>query len=135
MCSDPEHYSLLIEFLNEHMDCRVVELDENEQVGYSIFCLHVLWPVLHNVHKLDAQYHANAQNLFLTSPTYYNAYVAMNKKFLSVLIREYEQSMILFVHDYHLMLLPALLEKHLREKAMKKVCTFFLRENIFRNCF
>ncbi|TDL26924.1 glycosyltransferase family 20 protein [Rickenella mellea] len=83
---------------------------------YDEFCHQVLWPCLHY-----AIPDAPKTKLFYESASY-QQYVAVNQKFADVIVENYQEGDIIWVNDYHLMLLPSLL----RAKLPNAPIGFFL---------
>ncbi|KIJ64234.1 glycosyltransferase family 20 protein [Hydnomerulius pinastri MD-312] len=73
---------------------------------YDEFCHQVLWPCLHY-----AVPDAPKTKLFYESASF-KQYRAVNQRFADVIIENYREGDIIWVNDYHLMLLPALLRAH-----------------------
>ncbi len=78
---------------------------------YEGVCNTTIWPVFHYF----LQHALYEQHL-------YNAYVEANKKYLEVILSVSEPEDTIWVHDYHLMLLPMMV----REKLPKATIGFFL---------
>ncbi|KAL1925049.1 uncharacterized protein VTP21DRAFT_4703 [Calcarisporiella thermophila] len=80
-----------------------VFLEDKISAGhYEGYCKTVLWPLLHYL-VWDTAMDARKQSL------YWGDYVAVNKKFAQAISEIYQPEDIIWVHDYHLMLLPQLL--------------------------
>lgn len=83
---------------------------------YDGFCHQVLWPTLHyavpDAPKTKSFYESNT----------YAQYVALNEKFAEAIVAEYQPGDIVWVNDYHLMLVPRLV----REKLPQAIIGFFL---------
>ncbi|TFK37501.1 alpha,alpha-trehalose-phosphate synthase [Crucibulum laeve] len=77
--------------------------DAEFQSCYDEFCHQVLWPCLHY-----AIPDAPKTKLFYESASY-KQYVAVNQRFADTIIANYKEGDIIWVNDYHLMLLPHLL--------------------------
>ena len=76
---------------------------------YNGFCNDLLWPLFHyialpldSVRKHDVQY---------------DAYAAANQAFADVVLEHYKPNDVVWIHDYHLMLLPRILRE--KQPAMK----------------
>lgn len=67
---------------------------------YNGYCNQVLWPILHGFTK-NMVYHQN----------FWDSYIKVNKKFCKNLLAKYVKTDIIWIHDFHLMLLPILLRK------------------------
>ncbi|KAF8963230.1 alpha,alpha-trehalose-phosphate synthase [Flammula alnicola] len=77
--------------------------DAEFQSCYDEFCHQVLWPCLHY-----AVPDAPKTKLFYESASY-RQYVAVNQRFADAIIANYQDGDIIWVNDYHLLLLPTLL--------------------------
>lgn len=69
---------------------------------YNGFCNDTLWQLFHN-------FPDNTQ----FNEADYQAYVTANQLFCEKIVQEYRKGDVIWIHDYHLMLLPALLRSHL----------------------
>ncbi len=90
--------------------------DECGNFAYSVECIHLtkneignyyhgfsnrsLWPLFHG---FISQSHFNA--------SYWKAYVSVNKKFCDKILKKSTDDHIIWVHDYHLTLLPGMLKQ------------------------
>ncbi|EJD43548.1 hypothetical protein AURDEDRAFT_104625 [Auricularia subglabra TFB-10046 SS5] len=83
---------------------------------YDGFCHQVLWPTLHY-----AVPDAPKTKTFYESNTFAQ-YVAVNQKFADTIVANYEPGDIIWINDYHLMLVPRLV----REKLPQAIIGFFL---------
>ncbi|KZV93676.1 hypothetical protein EXIGLDRAFT_673899 [Exidia glandulosa HHB12029] len=83
---------------------------------YDGFCHQVLWPTLHY-----AVPDAPKTKSFYESSTY-SQYLAVNQKFADAIVAAYQPGDIVWVNDYHLMLVPRLV----REKLPQAIIGFFL---------
>lgn len=74
---------------------------------YDEFCHQVLWPCLHyaipDAPKTKSFYESNS----------FKQYVAVNQRFADAIISTYQEGDIIWVNDYHLMLLPQMLRSKL----------------------
>ena len=77
--------------------------DAEFQSCYDEFCHQVLWPCLHYAVP-DAP---KTKNFYESAS--YKQYVAVNQRFASAIISQFKEGDIIWVNDYHLMLLPLLL--------------------------
>ncbi|TFK96444.1 glycosyltransferase family 20-domain-containing protein [Pterulicium gracile] len=77
--------------------------DREWEKAYDDFCHQVLWPCLHYAIP-DAPKHKS----FYESASY-KEYVSVNQRFADAIIKNYEEGDIIWVNDYHLMLLPLML--------------------------
>ena len=85
--------------------------DQEMDEFYLGFCNSTLWPMFHSF-----------TNLATFEDKHFDQYVKVNKKFAEVLSEITEEGDIVWVHDYHLMLLPY----YLREKFSNIKVGFFL---------
>ena len=74
---------------------------------YDEFCHQVLWPALHY-----AVPDAPKTKAFYESASY-KQYVAVNQRFADAIVSAYAEGDIIWVNDYHLMLLPTMLRERL----------------------
>lgn len=104
------------------MDCIPVFIDSAvSHASYQGFCKEVLWPVFHNVDQLDCQASMwegsnggdNGQRqkgAFADSHTlWWEAYRKVNESIINVIMPRLHPHDIVWVHDYHLMLVPGML--------------------------
>ncbi|KAF8153874.1 glycosyltransferase family 20-domain-containing protein [Crassisporium funariophilum] len=77
--------------------------DAEFQSCYDEFCHQVLWPCLHY-----AVPDAPKTKLFYESASY-KQYVAVNQRFADAILANHQEGDIIWVNDYHLLLLPAML--------------------------
>ncbi len=92
--------------------CFAVELPEDVATGfYEGYANQTLWPVFHN---FPSQLKFDAKG--------WEAYVEANRMFSNAVVERYRPDDLVWVHDYHLMLLP----KMLREKLPDAAIGFFL---------
>ena len=82
---------------------------------YDKYSNETLWPLLHNfISECDYQ------------KSYFDAYIKANELFAEKVLDIVEEDDFVWIHDYHLMLLP----KIIREKSMKMIkIAFFLHTN------
>ncbi|KAJ6604163.1 alpha,alpha-trehalose-phosphate synthase [Mycena vulgaris] len=97
---------------------------------YDEFCHQVLWPCLHY-----AIPDAPKTKMFYESASF-KQYVAVNQRFADAIIANYQDGDIIWVNDYHLMLLPAMLRASPRIPAHAPIGFFmhvaFPSSEIFR---
>src|ERR671925_2182035 len=92
--------------------CFAVELPEEIATGfYEGYSNQTLWPVFHN---FPSQLKFDAKD--------WQAYVEANRLFANAVVERYRANDLIWVHDYHLMLLPGML----REKLPDAAIGFFL---------
>jgi len=76
---------------------------ELEDLFYKGFCRSFLWPNLHNVIKARC-----------FEQKMWRAYCSVNRKFADKVIEVYDSGDLVWVHDYHLLLLPSYILRKLR---------------------
>lgn len=90
----------------EHESLPVWIPDDEFEKCYDEFCHQVLWPCLHyaipDAPKTAQFYQSSA----------FKEYHAVNQRFADVIAANYKEGDVIFVNDYHLMLLPLLLRQH-----------------------
>ncbi len=69
---------------------------------YNGYCNQVLWPAFHDF-----------DHFIVHSTTFWKSYVHTNKKFCDLILATYTEGDIIWVHDFHLMLLPLMLRQQL----------------------
>jgi len=141
---EPEVNQSIIDGLKEK-NCVDVGLSFDDlNDGYHGFCKQLLWPLLHSkipqyntkysVTTKDGGHKIILRNLF--EKLSWEGYQRINRKFADAICSIYKEGDIIWVHDYHLMLLPSLL----RERLPNAIIGFFLHvpfpsSEIFRCLF
>eukprot|EP00871_Galdieria_phlegrea_P000041 jgi/Galph1/1037/GphlegSOOS_G5765.1 len=98
--------------LREDYSCFPVFItDEQASLYYNGFCNDVLWPLFHyvplSIVSSDGERKFNLK--------YWQAYAAANYRFAETVLQVYQESDYIWVQDYHLLLLPSLLRRRLRD--------------------
>lgn len=88
--------------------CIPVFLEEVFDQYYNGYCNGILWPILHHM-GLPQEDHNDTNKTYQTQ---YDAYKKANRKFLDVIIENYEEGDIVWIHDYHLLFLPQYLKEY-----------------------
>ncbi|KAJ7071405.1 alpha,alpha-trehalose-phosphate synthase [Mycena amicta] len=101
--SDPLRRAVDRRMQLEHDSLPVWIPDSEFESCYDEFCHQVLWPSLHY-----AIPDAPKTKMFYESAAF-KQYVAVNQRFADVIAANYQDGDIIWVNDYHLMLLPAML--------------------------
>ncbi|KAG7812555.1 hypothetical protein KL921_001787 [Ogataea angusta] len=103
--------------LKEKFNCYPIWLsDEIADLHYNGFSNSILWPLFH--------YHPGEMNF---DEIAWAAYLEANKLFCQTILKEIKDGDVIWVHDYHLMLLPSLLREQLNKKGLPNVkIGFFL---------
>lgn len=104
----------MAEELAESHNCYPVFLDAAlRERFYKGFCKQQLWPLLHYVLPMSP----NSPGRF--DADLWQSYVRANRAFAERLVALVRQSTdIIWVHDYHLLVLPSLLRRHLHKAAI-----------------
>jgi len=88
--------------------CFAVDLPEEVAAGfYEGFANQTLWPVFHNF-----------TSHLRFDPKHWECYVEANRLFCEAVVNRYRPNDLIWVHDYHLMLLPQMLRERLRDAAV-----------------
>jgi trehalose 6-phosphate synthase/phosphatase len=127
------------EALKKDIDARMEEEQNSSPVWipddefakfYDEFCHQVLWPCLHY-----AVPDAPKTKLFYESASW-KQYVAVNRRFAETIMDQIQEGDIVWVNDYHLMLLPALIRNHPKYSSSNPIGFFmhvaFPSSEIFR---
>ncbi|KAJ2159406.1 Trehalose-6-P synthase/phosphatase complex synthase subunit [Coemansia sp. RSA 552] len=100
-----------IDSLLKENSCGAVYLDdETAELYYNGFANSILWPLFH--------YHPGEM---MFEEVAWDAYQRANKAFADSLLDVVEDGDLVWIHDYHLMLLPRMLRKLLDERGLKSV--------------
>jgi trehalose 6-phosphate synthase/phosphatase len=87
----------------QHQRIEAVELTRAESKAYyDDVCNGVLWPLFH--YQID--------RIPLTVPEW-EVYRAVNQRFADAIVREYRPGDVIWIHDYHLLLVPGLVRNRL----------------------
>ena len=122
IATEEDERESLAEKLQEFDSVPVFLEPEMQRTFYFGFCRAFLWPTLHNVIK-DRRF----------SQKVWRAYCWVNKKFADKVIEVFEPSDHVWVHDYHLLLLPtSLLRKLHTPRVGLFLHTPFPSSEIFR---
>lgn len=106
-----EQNSLKQRFLDE-INCYPVFLNAQEaNLYYNGFCNDVLWPLFHYVPLPIVSAEGDRKFDF----KYWDAYSKANHRFAEAVMAIYQPGDVVWVQDYHLMLLPSLLRKRVRD--------------------
>lgn len=88
------------EAMHQHACLPVWLQDDNYVKCYHHYCKQILWPIFHytlpNAQGLEAEHDA------------FRAYVQVNQSFADRLVAEYKEGDVIWIHDYHLLLVPAM---------------------------
>jgi trehalose 6-phosphate synthase/phosphatase len=104
----PDEPEELRNLLREEHGCITVPLPEDIAEGfYEGYSNQALWPLFHSL--------TTGLNF---DPTAWSAYKEANQRFCDVVAEQYKPGDRIWVHDYHLMLLPKLLRQRLPDAAV-----------------
>ncbi|TPX70354.1 alpha,alpha-trehalose-phosphate synthase (UDP-forming) [Spizellomyces sp. 'palustris'] len=108
--------SMKKQLIEQHSCVPVFVSDELADMHYNGFSNSILWPLFH--------YHPGEINF---NEDHWDAYQGVNRAFADAVADMVEDGDIIWVQDYHLMLLPTMLREQLIEKKRKNVkIGFFL---------
>jgi len=94
--------------VNENFELSSVYLPEmTHDKFYNGFCNDIIWPLFHYFPSY-AKFNSD----------YYEHYVSANQTFCDKILNVYRPGDIIWVHDYHLMLLPGMIRKALPDAAI-----------------
>ncbi|KAI9312741.1 glycosyltransferase family 20-domain-containing protein [Dichotomocladium elegans] len=97
----------LAQQLKEQHGCIPLFLDGESVAGhYDGYCKTMLWPLFHYLLWNDATDGRLER-------TQWEAYLAVNQKYAELVIQHYQHGDIVWVHDYHLLLVPDLVRQRL----------------------
>ncbi|KAM0316076.1 hypothetical protein ACHAPQ_011417, partial [Fusarium lateritium] len=93
---------------NEHNMLSVFCSDKDFDGHYAHFCKHILWPVFHY------QIPDNPKSKAYEDHSW-KYYVNVNQAFADQIIKNWKRGDIVWIHDYHLLLVPGMVRKKLPE--------------------
>lgn len=99
---------------SEHHSVPVYLTSEEVDGHYKNFCKEILWPAMH--------YNLPEYLKSCNEKVAWNYYVKVNEHFANVIVENYDPNDTIWVHDYHLFLVPKLV----REKIPEATIGFFL---------
>ncbi|KAI8643620.1 glycosyltransferase family 20-domain-containing protein [Parasitella parasitica] len=102
-------------FTEKHNAYPVMPSDSVFDGHYNRYCKQVLWPYFHYIVQDDPQ------NM-MSQDGPYKAYHELNRQFAETIVKNYKEGDIIWINDYHLMLVPGLI----REKIPNATIGFFL---------
>ncbi|KAI9246504.1 hypothetical protein BDA99DRAFT_543294 [Phascolomyces articulosus] len=104
--TDDDKQALTEELKRKHA-CIPLFLDSESVAGhYDGYCKTMLWPLFHYLIWNDATDGRLER-------TQWEAYAAVNQKYADLVVQHYQDGDIIWVHDYHLLLVPALVREKL----------------------
>ncbi|RCI04436.1 threalose-6-phosphate phosphatase [Rhizopus stolonifer] len=119
-----EQQQTLTELLRSKHDMVPLFIEENLSMGhYEGYSKQVLWPLMHYLMWSDT----------VDEKQYWQDYVQVNQIYADQVIKHYEEGDIIWVHDYHLMLVPQMIRNVLPNALIGLfVHTPFPSSEIFR---
>ena len=104
--------STLIHQLSTDHNCIAVQVPRATASGhYEGYCKNVLWPVLHYTVKFSP-------SVYFEMEKFWQNYVTVNEAYADTLHKLNEPNDYVWIHDYHLLLLPAMLRKRVETAAI-----------------
>ncbi|KAF3937619.1 Trehalose-phosphatase [Dactylella cylindrospora] len=100
---------------DEHESLAVFCKDSDVDGHYNHFCKQILWPVFHYQIPDNPKSKAYEDHSWIY-------YVALNQAFADTIVKNYKKGDTIWVHDYHLLLVP----KMVRDKIPEASIGFFL---------
>ncbi|KAL2911543.1 Trehalose-6-P synthase/phosphatase complex synthase subunit [Polyrhizophydium stewartii] len=112
----PDEQAVVSQQLLEQYSCAPVFINNDiADKHYNGFSNSILWPLFH--------YHPGEINF---NEDHWEAYQIANRAFADAILKVVEDGDLVWVHDYHLMLLPAMLRKGLEATGKSVKLGFFL---------
>ena len=91
--------------------CKPVFLPQDvKRDAVTGFCKDTLWPLFHNVVDVYGAVPTRWWNRARQS-TRWQAYMELNRRFADVVVEAYNEGDLVWIHDYHLLLLPSVLAR------------------------
>ncbi|KAM0721778.1 hypothetical protein Q7P37_002703 [Cladosporium fusiforme] len=111
---------------NDHQSSAVFVKDKDFDGHYSHFCKTILWPIFHYQVPDHPKSKAYADHSWAF-------YVSLNQAFADKIVDNYKRGDTIWVHDYHLLLVPAMIRKKIPEaKIGFFLHTAFPSSEVFR---
>ncbi|EEB05132.1 alpha,alpha-trehalose-phosphate synthase [Schizosaccharomyces japonicus yFS275] len=101
--SDKTKQAISAALLVKHQSIAVYTSDSNYEGHYNHYCKKILWPAFHYQH--------NETFSFFHEESSWDAYVAVNQAFADKIIQTYKPGDVVWVNDYHLLLVPEMVRK------------------------
>ncbi|KAF2876261.1 alpha,alpha-trehalose phosphate synthase-like protein subunit [Massariosphaeria phaeospora] len=106
---DEQKKTEIYEKLEEEYQSLTVFVKDSDLDGhYSHYCKTILWPLLHYV----VPDHPKSKAFLDHSWVYY---VALNQAFADKVVKNYKRGDVIWIHDYHLLLVPEMIRKKLAD--------------------
>lgn len=100
---DVKHH-IAVKLENEHETLALFVDDTDMNSHYENYCKHILWPNLHSQVPEVPSSKAYQDNSW-------THFVKVNEAFADIVIKNYKKGDIVWVHDYHLLLVPQIVRK------------------------
>lgn len=97
------------DLMDQFKCCAIFLSDTIADLHYNGFSNSILWPLFH--------YHPGEMNF---DETAWAAYIEANRQFASKIVEQVDDDDMIWVHDYHLMLLPQMLREELAKSLKPK---------------
>ncbi|KAK5943436.1 Trehalose-6-P synthase/phosphatase complex subunit [Knufia obscura] len=101
---DVKHH-IAVKLENEHETLAVFIDDTDMNSHYENYCKNILWPMLHSQVPDVPSSKAYQDNSW-------SHFVKVNQAFADIVIKNYKKGDVVWVHDYHLLLVPQIVRKH-----------------------
>ncbi|KAI8909720.1 glycosyltransferase family 20-domain-containing protein [Gorgonomyces haynaldii] len=109
--SKQELQELETNLMDKHESCPVFVSKEELHGHYSVFCKQVLWKPFH--YQLED--FPKARNYDQDA---WNHYVQVNQKFANVICKNYKSGDVIWINDYHLMLVPEMVRRQIPQATI-----------------
>lgn len=134
----------LTQTLEEKFHCVPIFLDEKtSHTCYQVFCKGVLWPVFHNLLEVMSTENAAVQFSNKSGDEGWLAYTTVQRVFKKAIIEHFNEGDLIWIHGFHLLLLPSFLSRgfvakiglflHTPFPSSEIFCTLSKREDILRS--
>ncbi|PSN65573.1 alpha,alpha-trehalose phosphate synthase-like protein subunit [Corynespora cassiicola Philippines] len=119
--------SEICEKLEDQHQCLTVLVNDKDYDGhYAHYCKTILWPVFHYV----VPDHPKSKAFMDHS---WKHYVAVNKAFAEKVVKNYKRGDVIWIHDYHLLLVPGMIRQKLPDAQIGfYLHTAFPSSEVFR---
>jgi trehalose 6-phosphate synthase/phosphatase len=103
----------IISSLLRSMSCYPIFIDrEMHKKFYNIFCKQHLWPVMHHHSELYGSVGLKGLDRHNDDNLWY-VYTTINQKFGKTVVEVYHEGDLIWIHGFHLMLLPSILRRRI----------------------
>eukprot|EP00924_Labyrinthula_sp_SR-Ha-C_P001183 maker-scaffold_7-snap-gene-16.2-mRNA-1 protein AED:0.12 eAED:0.12 QI:0/0/0/0.66/1/1/3/0/1089 len=114
-CDVPPEQQEIVSRLLRAKNCYPIFISKKlREDHFNGYCKQVLWPLFHNfVDKSSGSTSDGVANLGLDTASHWPAYYQVNSRFAQKVVEVYRQNCVIWVHDYHLLLMPGFLMRRL----------------------